>query len=603
MYVIGTAGHVDHGKSALVQALTGIDPDRLAEEKRRGLTIDLGFAWLGLPSGREVGIIDVPGHERFIKNMLAGVGAINVTLFVVAANEGWKPQSQEHLDILDLLGVSAAVIAITKSDTVDKEKLQGVVEDVSRRMAGTTLRNAPVHVVSAMTGDGLQALIDSISELLHAAPPAPDRGRPRLWIDRVFSMHGSGTVVTGTLIDGTLHQNQEIEILPQGLRARIRSIQSHRKTVTEIGPGNRTALNLVGLETAVLERGDAVVVPGSWMITRQVGTTIRFLPQLDHEPTERGAFKFYIGSAERDARLRLVGGFALLQLDDAVVVDWGDRFVLRDAGRRETLGGGIVVEPQGAELRGPTDVIERRLHARSRDGRAHYAAVLLEEHEFIPRNQIFVRTGLDQEAARTSFPAVWTLNFALHEEFFGRVEGMLIASIKHHHQEHPLDAGLPLSAARVEAGLEARVFDDLLEELVRRQHVVIADGALKLPGFAPEVGGEDHDRLIDLLEKEGASPPTVSDLRGMFDSELLKSVVRRGEAVQVSPDLIFSTKWFESIKRAIRERAGREGPFTVAEFRDLAGTTRKYAVPLLEYLDREGFTKRRGDQRELGPKA
>src|SRR5437867_1457658 len=270
-----------------------MDPDRLEEEKRRGLTIDLGFAWLPLPSGGEVGIVDVPGHERFIKNMLAGAGAINLTLFVVAATEGWKPQSQEHLDILNLLGVASGVVALTMADLVDEETLMEVADGVEARLEGTTLAGSPIVPVSAVTGRGLPELLGELEQALAQTAPAEDRQRPRLWIDRVFSMKGSGTVVTGTLTGGAVDRNEDVELLPMGLRARVRAIQSHRRQVERIPPGNRTALNLVGVDPDLLARGHVVTRPGLWRTTDRVLASIRFLPQLGHDPTERGAFKLY----------------------------------------------------------------------------------------------------------------------------------------------------------------------------------------------------------------------------------------------------------------------------------------------------------------------
>ncbi|MGH2819515.1 MAG: selenocysteine-specific translation elongation factor, partial [Actinomycetota bacterium] len=358
MHVIGTAGHVDHGKSTLVQRLTGIDPDRFAEEKRRGLTIDLGFAWLPLPSGREIGLVDVPGHERFIKNMLAGAGGISVCLFVVAANEGWMPQSSEHLAILDVLGVSHGVVALTKKDTVDDETLEMAIAEVEERVAQSSLKGAPIVPCSGTTGEGLHALVGEIDRAVGSAPPAPDLDRPRLWVDRVFTIAGAGTVVTGTLAGGSLAVGDEVVISPEQRRARVRSIQSHKKEVAGIAPGNRVALNLAGLERQGAERGDAVVRHGQWRPTARVDALIRVVPSFvsgrDHLLTEKGAHLLYAGSAETPVRVKLLtdealaageSGFAQLYLRDPLPLARGDRFVLRDAGRILTFGGGEVLDP------------------------------------------------------------------------------------------------------------------------------------------------------------------------------------------------------------------------------------------------------------------
>ncbi|MEA2447173.1 MAG: selenocysteine-specific elongation factor, partial [Actinomycetota bacterium] len=407
MHVIGTAGHVDHGKSTLVERLTGIDPDRFAEEKRRGLTIDLGFAWLTLPSGNEIGIIDVPGHERFIRNMLVGAGGTTVCLFVVAANEGWKPQSAEHLAILHVLGVTSAVVALTKSDTVDPEALAAVRADIEKRLTPSTLRGAPIVACSAITGDGLESLIEELDRVVQAAEPAPDLGRPRLWVDRVFTIAGAGTVVTGTLAGGALGVGDAVEIAPEGRRARIRSIQSHKKGLERVVPGNRTALNLAGLDRQGAERGDAIVSTGQWQPTDSVHASITVLdPAIagrEHELVERGAHLLYVGSAETPVRLRFVGtdrigpgatGNAVLHMRDPMPLARGDRFVLRDAGRVLTFGGGVILDPQPTLARRDPrllPLLENLTNANADDA----LRALLAVEGSIPKEAARLRTGIE----------------------------------------------------------------------------------------------------------------------------------------------------------------------------------------------------------------
>ena len=338
MFVLGTAGHVDHGKSKLVEALTGIDPDRLREEKERGLTIDLGFAWLKLPSGHEIGIVDVPGHERFIKNMLAGVGGIDIALLVVAADEGVMPQTREHLAILDLLEVEKGLVAITKKDLVDEEMLELVTMEVEETIKPTALAGSPVLAVSAVTGEGLPELVAAINSTLDTAQPRKDLGRPRLPIDRIFTIAGAGTVVTGTLIDGSLSVGDEVEIMPGGLRARLRSLQMHKTRLSEASPGSRIAANLVGVATSELQRGDVVAKPGtlspSSIITGRL-TLLSFM----HRPLRHNAtVSFHTLTAEATAKVRLLdvdelepGGSALAQflLDRPVATLRGDHFIIR----------------------------------------------------------------------------------------------------------------------------------------------------------------------------------------------------------------------------------------------------------------------------------
>lgn len=608
MHVIATAGHVDHGKSKLVEALTGIDPDRLEEEKRRGLTIDLGFAWLALPSGREVGIVDVPGHERFIKNMLAGVGAINVTLFVVAANEGWKPQSQEHLDILDLLGVGSAVVAITKADTVEGETLVRVEQDVSRRIAGTSLARSHIIPVSAANGEGLDRLLEELDRLVSQTPPAEDFGRPRLWIDRVFSMRGSGTVVTGTLVGGGLRRHEEVEILPQQVRARIRGMQSHRKSVEALPPGNRCALNLGGIEPEEVHRGDTAVLPGSWKPSRRLIASIRFLPHLDHEITERGAFKFYVGSAEREAEIRFVPGspkpgesaFATIALDQDLAVDWRDRFVLRDAGRRETLGGGLVLEPHPArDSRSRTEMMaERRVSA---GGREEYATLLVEEEGVLSKRELSIRAGIDPESLSPA--AIVLSSLIVSAGRMAEMEAAITAALAEHHRKHPLEPGMGREEVRSLLGLDQRAFDEITGELLRRRAIASTGVALHQPGHAPAPPSEERDALILQLQSAGSSPPLLKELENRHDPALIRALVRSGDLVQVSAEIVYSAAWIEEMKHKVRDQIETHGPLTVAAFRDLIGTTRKYAVPLAEYLDQIAFTRRQGDLRVLGPKS
>jgi selenocysteine-specific elongation factor len=604
MHVIATAGHVDHGKSRLVEALTGMDPDRLEEEKRRGLTIDLGFAWLKLPSGQEVGIVDVPGHERFIKNMLAGVGAISVTLFIVAANEGWKPQSQEHLDILDLLGVTSGIAVITKSDLVDAARLKEVVEDVSEKLQSTSLRRSQIIPVSAVTGAGIEELLVAIEELLERAAPAEDQGRPRLWVDRIFSMRGSGTVVTGTLNDGGFAQQDDVVVLPSGVRARVRSIQSHKKRVDKIGPGNRTALNLVGADLAEILRGDVVTLSDRWMTTSKLLVDLRFLTHLTHSPSERGAFKFYIGSAERDAVIRFLRKRpdnseptpTVVQLDRPVVVDWGDRFVLRDSGRRETLGGGTVLEPHAARFTKPSaDHADRR---REIYERRNYAQLLIDEEGIISKKDLNLRVG--PEVSHDEPDAVVARTFIFSNERFASLENRLRSLLEEHHRDHPLDPGLERETARAAMGIDAATFEELTSVLQSRGGVVGDETALRLSTHSVAPPEPESAAVIHELEGK-ASPPTVPELEKRFDPALIRALVRSGTLVRVSKDLVYPTEWIEDLKRTLRKMLEESEAFTVAEFRDAIGTTRKYAVPLLEYLDQIGFTRRRGDERVPGP--
>ena len=607
MHVIGTAGHVDHGKSTLVERLTGIDPDRFAEEKQRGLTIDLGFAWLPLPSGHEVGLIDVPGHERFIKNMLAGAGAISICLFVVAANEGWMPQSAEHLAILDVLGVRSGVVALTKADTVDEETLEIAIADVDEHLAMSSLRGAPVVSCSGVTGRGLDELISEIDKAVMQTEPAPDLGRPRLWVDRVFTIAGAGTVVTGTLMGGALAQGDEIEISPEGRRARIRALQSHKKQVARMGPGNRTALNLAGLERQGGKRGDAVVRPGQWRPTAILDAGIHVLSAditgTDHRLTEKGAHLLYVGSAETPVRIKLLGvpelragqsGFAQLYLRDTLPLGRGDRFVLRDAGRVVTFGGGEVLDPLPAPAR-RDDAKRVSLLARLAKADAEEALVaLVEAAGSIDESEALLRSGASTPGEGTIRLGRVLVSKESYEELVHRVR----SAVNEHHLVHPLDRGMSREALRARTPLEPDAFD----ALVGGMEEVVEEGAtVRLSVFSVTLAPEQQrarDEIINKIRDAGFTPPLVGELNA--DGALLRSLTDTGELVKIA-DFYLTREQANEARSRVRARIEQAGPLTVAEIRDLLQTSRKYAVPLCEWLDQTGATRRRGDVRVLGP--
>lgn len=608
MNVIGTAGHVDHGKSTLVERLTGIDPDRFAEEKRRGLTIDLGFAWLKLPSGAEAGLIDVPGHERFIKNMLAGAGGMSVCLFVVAANEGWMPQSAEHLSVVDLLGISDGVVALTKADLVDDETLQAARSEVGERIAPSSLRGAPIVACSAATGAGIDGLVKSLDEVLERAPAVADIGRPRLWVDRVFTMAGAGTVVTGTLVGGRIRAGMDIEISPEGRRARVRTIQSHKKKVDEIQPGNRVALNLVGLDREGAQRGDAIVQPKTWRPTTLLDVELRVLdPTVSahhHELTEKGSHLLYIGSAETPVRLKLLGrdrlgpgdrGFAQLTLRDALPIARGDRFVLRDAGRMLTFGGGEVLDPLPGRVR--RNDPERPLLLARLKGAAPDEALeaLLDAEGALRRHEIPLRVGTDVGSLEGR---TWLGDLLPSRSFYERVRERMRAVLAEHHATRPLEKGIPRELLRARLDLDGNAFD----ELVGSDDEVVADGpVVRLAAhgvtFAPEQEAA-RARLIERIQSGGFTPPLAKELDQ--DPKLLRALVENGDLVKVD-DFYLTRDQARDARDRIRAAIEDEGPVSVARVRDLLGTSRKYAVPLCEWLDATGATRRQGDVRVLGP--
>ncbi len=604
--VVATAGHVDHGKSALILRLTGIDPDRLAEEKRRGLTIDLGFAWCTLPSGREIGFVDVPGHERFVRNMLAGVGPVRLVLFVVAADEGWKPQSEEHLAIVDVLGAHGAVVALTKRDLVDSETLDIATEETRERLAGTALEDAPIVPVSSVTGEGLDELRAALDDMVGAAPAPDQGGRPRQFVDRVFSIRGAGTVVTGTLAGGPLRVGQEIEVYPVGSRARVRGLQTHRRALEIARPISRVATNLVGIEREQLERGDVVGLPGQWRPTSVFEARITPIRGLDHALSPRGAYKLYAGSAERDARLRFYptggGAFARIRLSAPVVLDFHERFVLREAGRRATVAGGVVLDTEPPTRPGPQP--ERRLTARERADRRELPTLLVAERGAVRASDVAVLVGAaPQEVPGAVRSGSWWVSEALREA----VTAAVTAALGRFHAEHPLREGAGLSVAR---GAAAEPFeragrspdpglvDALLEDLAAAGTLHRTGSEVRLISHrvALEDRQEEVDRLVAAVAAGGPSPPTVAELlRAGFSKEVVDAAGRAGTVVRISLDLVMTPEFVRHAEEVLRAE-GAAG-ITVSTFRERLGTSRKYALPLLEWFDQRGVTRREGDLR------
>ena len=606
-FVVATAGHVDHGKSSLILRLTGMDPDRFEEEKRRGLTIDLGFAWCTLPSGREIGFVDVPGHERFVRNMLAGVGPVKLVLFVVAADEGWKPQSEEHLAIVDVLGAAGGVVALTKSDLVDAPTLERRTEEIAERLAGTALGGSRVVSCSSETGEGIEELRAALDEMVAEAPEPETGTRARLFVDRVFSIKGAGTVVTGTLTGGALRTGDEVE-LSGGRRARIRGLQTHKRTIQEAAPVSRVAVNLAGIDRGELQRGDVLAHTGEWRSTREIEARVRPVRSLAHPLTSRGAFKLYAGSAERDARIRFygtqamdqAGAFARIRLSAPVVLDVFDRFVLREAGRQETVAGGVVLDV-APPIRPGADAVER-LSARENAARAQLAELLVAERSAVGKADVLALTGL----RATDVPgAISASGWLVTEALFDRVAGAIEQALDQFHDKYPMREGADLALARTAAQSElerARVsadtdlIDALLDRLVSEGELVREGSTLRLATFHPALAGEEVTALVKAVADSPSEPPTIKQLLASGHArETIDAAVGSWRLVKISPEVVMTTEFVQQAEELLHKEAG-EG-ITVSAFREKLGTSRKYAVPLLEYFDRKGVTRREGDLR------
>ena len=593
MPIVATAGHVDHGKSTLVQALTGRDPDRWDEEKRRGLTIDLGFAWTTL-GAHTIGFVDVPGHERFIKNMLAGVGAVDVALFVVAADEGWMPQTEEHLAVLDGLGIERGVIALTRVDLVEPDLADLAAAEVAERTEGTALEGWPIVPLSAVTGDGLDLLRRTLIETLDAAGAPADIGRPRMWIDRAFVVGGAGLVVTGTLTDGLLTKGDTVTLWPHLDNARIRSIQSHETEVEKADPGSRVALNLVGLDRADVPRGTMLGASDGFHSTRRLLATLSPVRAWPGAVTNRGAYHLHAGTGHWPARIRLVGAKTLekpetgvIHLDSELPLRMGDRFIVREVGRRVVVAGGIVLDPSppgggvtsaaklAAALSGDSDVrAQALLEAR---GVASVAALDADTgggsaHGAVTAGDLVITRA----AADTATKGMRTL-------------------VADYHAANPKRPGMPVATLASAARLDRSVVDALVAET---ESGLVADGAnVRASGFSVTWSDDDMAKWADArdaLRAAGLAVPRSSALG--LSADLFHSLVRDGELVAVADDLSYLPEQIEELTGRLAELPES---FTVAGFRDALELTRRQAVPLLEWLDANGWTSRRGDVRTV----
>jgi len=637
MRVIGTAGHVDHGKSTLVQALTGIDPDRLQEEKARGMTIDLGFAWLDLPRPdgtlESVGVVDVPGHIDFIKNMLAGVGGIDAALLVVAADEGVMPQTREHLAILDLLAVPAAVVALTKSDLIDDPEWLELVElDVAELLASTHLAGAPIIPVSAVTGAGLEELKRVLATALTDLPPRRNRGRPRLPIDRVFTLSGFGTIVTGTLLDGEFNIGDTVEILPARRTARIRSLQTHRRPVQTARPGSRVAINLTGVSADALQRGDVVVHPDTLTPATLIDVRFRLLADAPRPLKHNQAVDFFVGAAEMPAVVRLLGaetlapgeeGWLQLRLARPAVVAAGDRFILRQPSPSQTLGGGVIVNPSPqrrwrrfdprvlAQLQtlahGQPDEIllqtlerlrlttPKTLLVSAELDTATAAAAL----DTLRRQQALIEIGAGEETILVSLSA-WR-----------QLVDSLVARVAEHHRQFPLRRGLLRSEARSRlqallpgVTLTVRAANAAIDVLVQQGLLHADDTFVRLPDFTPTPTPAQQqciERVLAAFSSAPYAPPNLQDTLQMLEenTELLDYLIEQGILVRLGGDVLLRVEDFSAMVQEITALLRAQGTITLAEVRDRFQTSRKYAQAVLEEMDARRITRREGDVRVL----
>ncbi len=632
MRVIGTAGHVDHGKSTLIAALTGVHPDRLKEEQAREMTIELGFGWLILPGGEEVGIVDVPGHRDFIGNMLAGVGGIDAALLVIAADEGVMPQTREHLAILDLLQIQKGLVVITKTDILESgsaasdsnDWLDLVESDIRAVLRGTVMESAPCVRVSARTRSGLDDLIRTLEGVLGETPPRLDLGRPRLPIDRVFTMPGFGTVLTGTLSDGHLSLGDEVEILPSGKKGRVRGLQTHKKKEETAVPGSRVAVNVSGLAVEEIQRGEVLVTPGHYRPTRRLDARFRLLKDVS-APLKHGTeVKVFLGAAETIATLRLLGaeslqpgeeGWIQLELRDPLVTTRGDRAILRRPSPSETLGGGQVVDPHPSKRHRRFDAgILAGLESLSKGTPAEVLVLAAMSLGAATARETVTKARLESESAANALRECiesGTLIPLEAGEISPSSDILLIPqalwlslkdsarmALANYHKIFPLRRGMPREELKSRLKLAPRLFNAALKRLE------LAEGGawLALPGHAIRFSAEQQAKVDALLKKFAAapfSPPSVKECQAEVGEEVYAALLDLGQLTQVSPEVVFRKTDYEQMAAAVRDLLAQKGQITAAEARDLLNTSRKYALGLLEHLDSMGVTRREGDFRRL----
>ena len=620
MYVIGTAGHVDHGKSTLVKALTGIDPDRFPEEKAREMTIDLGFAWMALPSGREVSSVVVPGHERFIKNMLAGVGAIDLALLIVAADESVMPQTREHLAILDILQITRGLVVVTKTDLVDEELVDLVKAEVEDTLQGTSFEGCPMVGVSAYTGDGLEELKATMDSILDETDARQDLGRPRLPIDRCFTISGFGTVVTGTLIDGTLTVGQEIELAGSGQRARVRGLQSHKTKVDATDPGVRLAVNLSGLSKGEVERGEILTIPGWLKPTYRLDARLRMVKNAPNPLKHNQGVTFHLFTSEASARVRLLDadrltagqeGWVQLLLADPLPAVKGDFFVIRSS--EDTLGGGQIVDPNPRRRyrRFDDDVIDRLMTLDQGTGGDIIISVA-EQWGPCDMTTLSQRTNLSPEEVTERVSQLTGEGHLVSLGEFGGdadavvysaqgwgiLKSKVASALQLYHTQYPLRHGVPAQEIRSRLNLSQPVYQRALARLVEEQIIIDERQSLRLPDheltLTPKME-EEASAYLNSLQKDPYSPP--SDQR--VSPELLGVLIDQGKVVRVTDGVIFDASAYREMTERIVQHLKDQGNITVAEARTMFNTSRKYILPLLEHMDQQQITRRTGDERVL----
>jgi selenocysteine-specific elongation factor len=612
--IIGTAGHVDHGKTTLIRALTGIDTDRLREEKERGMTIDLGFASLRLPGGATAGIVDVPGHERFLKNMLAGATGVDVVLLVIAADEGVMPQTVEHLEILELLEAHAGVVALTKSDMVEPEWLTLVADDVRRALSGTFLAGAKVLPMSGVTGEGVEELKVELARLVGEAEAKSAAGPFRLPVDRVFTMTGFGTVVTGTLVSGTIRVGDPVRVLPDGIETRVRGLQVHGAKQSEAAAGSRVAANLVGVETDDLMRGSVLVPPGYLAPSPRIDALLRVLPGASRPIKNRNRVRLHIGTSEHIGRVSVIGavmiepgaeGYVQFVSETPVVAARGDRFVVRSYSPVRTVAGGVVLDPVATRHRAKDMGVVATLEARRRGELPDMLEdALLRSPGPVTLRDLAAAMGATEDEVRTAAERVAPVQLEggrlIHRAIFEQVSSRIEDALQSYHASHPLKSGMPKEELRATAvrSVDTKGFAAILAELEHLARVETTGSTVKLANWVPKLSSEQNrasEEIEQAFKAAGMNPPGPEG----FNEAVFHYLVDSGTIIKLDEGLFMHHEAVQRAESILRESLSPGKGITVSAFRDLTGSSRKFVVPLLEYFDTKRVTRRVGDERVL----
>ena len=633
-FVLGTAGHVDHGKTALIKALTGVDTDRLKEEKKRGITIELGFASLALPSGQTLGIVDVPGHEKFIKNMVSGAAGIDLVMMVIAADEGIMPQTKEHLHICSLLGISKGIVALTKTDMVEKEWLDLVQSEITEFLQGTFLEGAPVVPVSAVKQEGLTDLIKAIDATVSKINEKADDGIFRLPVDRVFTMKGFGTVVTGTLVSDHIKTGEEVEILPGDIAARIRGIQVHNQSVEDAWAGQRTAINLQGVEKSIIERGNVLVRPETVWPSQRLDVFVEFLASNSKSLKNKALVRLHTGTSEIIARITLLDkdelapgqkAFAQLVLANKDVIVSGDRFVLRSYSPITTIGGGQIIDPLPSKHKRQNEKIIAALNILQNGSLPEKISIIMERTGFsgINLRGLNFRLGVNTKKIREALEGLLSNKKAILLDsedttvisafFYNQLEELISKNLAAYHKKNPLQMGISKEQLKETLGraISVKLFNLALRNLGKKETIVSDKDNVRLAEYQVQLAGDLdslHNNIAMIYNDAGLTPPSLTDVVNNFKDQkakaqsIIKLMLKDGDLIKINEELCFASGSLNKLRDDYKAMLVKDGKATPATFKELTGLSRKYIIPLMEYFDMSKLTVRVDDHRILREK-